>query len=108
MIGSTPGAVDEVLARMRALSAELDGPAPQRSAEADGAGFGDLLERSLAEVNATQQRSGDLARAFTLGEETNVAEVMVAAQQASLSFEAMNQVRSRLVSAYREIMNMQI
>jgi flagellar hook-basal body complex protein FliE len=33
-------------------------------------------------------------------------EVMIALQKASLSFQAMTEVRNRLVSAYQEIMNM--
>ncbi|MEE4302082.1 MAG: flagellar hook-basal body complex protein FliE [Pseudomonadales bacterium] len=108
MNGTGNVAINDVLARMRALSAELDAPAADAGAARETSGFSELLQRSLSEVNAAQQHSGDMARAFTLGEEANVAEVMVAAQQASLSFEAMNQVRSRLVTAYREIMNMQI
>ena len=35
-------------------------------------------------------------------------EVMIALQKASLSFQAMTEVRNRLVSAYQEIMNMPI
>jgi flagellar hook-basal body complex protein FliE len=35
-------------------------------------------------------------------------EVMIAWQKASLSFQAMTEVRNRLVNAYQEIMNMPI
>jgi len=35
-------------------------------------------------------------------------EVMIALQKASLSFQAMTEVRNRLVSAYQDIMNMPI
>jgi len=35
-------------------------------------------------------------------------EVMIALQKANLSFQAMTEVRNRLVSAYQEIMNMPI
>jgi len=34
--------------------------------------------------------------------------VMVSAQKANISFQQMIQVRNRLVSAYQEIMNMQV
>ena len=108
MISGNGAPIDDVLARMRALSAEFDTSGAQRTDGPAESGFSDLLAQSLKDVNAAQQHSGEMARAFTLGEETNVAEVMIAAQQASVSFEAMNQVRSRLVTAYREIMNMQI
>jgi flagellar hook-basal body complex protein FliE len=50
-----------------------------------------------------------MIRSFELGTgEASVAEVMVAMQKASLSFEAVTQVRNRLVEAYRDIMNMPI
>ena len=35
-------------------------------------------------------------------------EVMIALQKASLSFQAMTEVRNRLVTAYQEIMRMQV
>jgi flagellar hook-basal body complex protein FliE len=37
-----------------------------------------------------------------------VSEVMVAMQKSNVSFQAMLQVRNKLVSAYQEIMNMQV
>ncbi|MGZ5030965.1 MAG: flagellar hook-basal body complex protein FliE, partial [Methylobacter sp.] len=42
--------------------------------------------------------------------DTNVslAEVMVASQKASVSFQAMLQVRNKLVEAYKDVMNMPI
>ncbi|MEM1090161.1 MAG: flagellar hook-basal body complex protein FliE, partial [Pseudomonadota bacterium] len=38
----------------------------------------------------------------------NLAEVMVALEKASVSFEGVKQVRNRLVAAYQEIMNMPV
>ena len=50
-----------------------------------------------------------LATAFESGDPTvNLSEVMVAIQKASISFQAMTQVRNNLVSAYKEVMNMQV
>jgi len=37
-----------------------------------------------------------------------LSEVMVAMQKASLSFEATTQVRNKLLSAYKEVMNMTV
>ena len=50
-----------------------------------------------------------LQREFDLNApNVNLHEVMVSLQKASLSFQTMVQVRNRLVSAYQEIMNMQV
>ena len=47
--------------------------------------------------------------AFEIGDDSvSMPEVMVAVQKASISFEAVTQVRNRLLSAYQEIMNMQV
>jgi flagellar hook-basal body complex protein FliE len=40
--------------------------------------------------------------------QVDITQVMIQMQKASVSFEAMNQVRNRLVSAYQDIMNMPI
>ena len=72
--------------------------------KADGTGFGDMLKSAVDSVANTQQKSGELQRAFEMGDP----EVEIQMQKASVSFEAMNQVRNRLVSAYQDIMNMPI
>tara|TARA_R110002072_G_scaffold4663_1_gene32267 strand:+ start:2948 stop:3325 length:378 start_codon:yes stop_codon:yes gene_type:complete len=77
--------------------------------KADGTGFGDMLKSAVDSVANTQQKSGELQRAFEMGDpEVDITQVMIQMQKASVSFEAMNQVRNRLVSAYQDIMNMPI
>ena len=50
-----------------------------------------------------------MAKAFETGEgDASLAEIMIAAQKSSLSFDAMVQVRNKLVEAYKDIMNMPI
>ena len=69
--------------------------------------FAFLLKKSIDSVNDTQQAAGKMAVAFETGD-TNVslAEVMIASQKASVSFQAMLQVRNKLVEAYKDVMNM--
>jgi flagellar hook-basal body complex protein FliE len=103
--------IQNVLAQMRALSAR----AANGAAGADGAAaaqradFAALLKQSLDEVNAAQHDASRLATRFEQGApEVSLAEVMVSTQKASLQFEAVTQVRNRLIAAYQEIMNMQV
>ena len=71
--------------------------------------FAALLKASVDQVNATQQDSANLAKAFEQGDpNANLQEVMVSLQQANLSFQTMVQVRNKLVSAYHEVMSMQV
>jgi flagellar hook-basal body complex protein FliE len=102
---STPE-INQVLAQMRVMAASAQGMAPQAAGQAD---FGDLLQRSIHAVSETQQQSAALKRSFEMGDpEVDLASVMLASQKASLSFQAMVQVRNKLVEAYKDVMNMPI
>ena len=104
---STMG-IDQVLAQMRVMSAQA-ASAPKPAEQLSGGSFADMLKSSIDQVNETQQQAGEMKRAFELGEgDMNLAEVMVAVQKSSVSFEAMVQVRNKLIDAYKDVMNMPI
>ena len=72
-------------------------------------GFSEMVREAIDSVNETQMKSGELQRAFETGDpDVDITQVMIQMQKASVSFEAMNQVRNRLVNAYQDIMNMPI
>jgi flagellar hook-basal body complex protein FliE len=73
---------------------------------APGTGFADTLRTALDKVNASQQRASDISAAYERGEETDVAKVMLARQEAGVAFEATLQVRNKLLSAYLDILKM--
>ncbi len=102
--------ISQVLQQMRAMAAMAQNNMPtDAAAEAAKVDFGQLLKNSINEVNETQKTAKELAAAFEAGDKNvNLSEVMVAIQKASVSFQAMTQVRNNLVSAYKEIMNMQV
>ena len=100
--------INQVLAQMRALAQNsgVGEAAPRGPGTTD---FANLLKQSLDHVNQTQQASRELSTAFEMGDpNVSLAEVMVGMQKASVSFEAVNQVRNRLLSAYQDIMKMPI
>lgn len=102
--------INKVLGQMRALAAELRAPEaqPGRPGAADGS-FGRLLQQSLDSVSAQQAAAQSLSTRFEAGAgDVSIAEVMVSMQKASLSFQAMTEVRNRLVEAYQQVMNMPI
>lgn len=77
--------------------------------DTESGSFGQMLKSAVDSVNETQMKSAELQRAYELGEEgVDLTEVMIQMQKASVSFEAMTQVRNRLVAAYQDIMNMPI
>ena len=71
-------------------------------------GFTDALNSALNQVNGLQAQAGEAASAFERGETTDIAAVMLAKQQASVSFEATLQVRNKLLSAYKDIISMPV
>ena len=97
--------VNQVLAQMRAMS--LEAGSAKVPETGGGADFAAMLKQTIGAVNDTQQTAGKMTKAFETGD-TNVslAEVMVASQKASVSFQAMLQVRNKLVEAYQDVMNM--
>src|SRR3546814_8124195 len=60
-------------------------------------GFTDALKSALEQVNGLQNQAGEAAASFERGETTDIAGVMLAKQQASVSFEATLQVRNKLL-----------
>lgn len=99
----------QVLARSSALrdvrAASETGQA-SAPAQAPGGGFVDTLNTALRQVSAVQERSGDLQVAYERGQVTDIAQVMLARQEAGVAFEATLQVRNRLLEAYQDIMRM--
>jgi flagellar hook-basal body complex protein FliE len=99
--------IEQVLAQMRVMAAQAAGESD--ATRAAGGDFSQLLKNSLDEVNAGQQHAAELKTNFETGEgDVNLAEVMVAIQKSNLSFQAMVQVRNKLLDAYKDIMNMPI
>ena len=91
--------------RARGGAGSVDSSAPAE-APSPGGGFGETLKTAIHQVNATQQRASDISAAYERGEETDVAKVMLARQEAGIAFEATLQVRNKLLSAYLDILKM--
>jgi flagellar hook-basal body complex protein FliE len=102
--------IDQMLSVLRATSAQAGSrTAEAQSVAAGGADFAQILQNSIAQVNQTQQQAEGMAANFAAGDgNANLHEVMIALQKANVSFQEMVQVRNKLVSAYHDVMNMQV
>ena len=115
--------ISRILMQMRDMQARIEDslPASQEPAQlpdvgisntiqgSNKAAFGQLLKSAVESVNETQMQAASMQRAYELGDESvDLTQVMIQMQKASISFEAMTQVRNKVVSAYQEIMNMPI
>ncbi|WP_027852687.1 flagellar hook-basal body complex protein FliE [Marinobacterium litorale] len=113
--------INGVLAQMRELKAQaqqgarqIEMPEPiaqdvQKTRRVEENDFGDLFKRAIDTVNGHQAEAKKLATAYELGDPSvDLPQVMIQAQKASVSFQAMTEVRNRLVKSYEDIMNMAI
>jgi flagellar hook-basal body complex protein FliE len=103
-IAGSAGSIVAVSSPLRLTSPGIASPAGANKAD-----FSAVLNQALQQVSLKQDQAGDYARRFQLGD-TNVSleQTMVALQTANISFQALVQVRNRVVSAYQDIMNMQV
>lgn len=71
--------------------------------------FADMLKNAIDKVNETQKTASALRESYEMGDpEVDITQVMIASQKSTVAFEAMTQVRNKLVSAYQEIMRMPV
>lgn len=91
---------------LRDIRAASLAPSAYAPAPAPGAGFAATLDSAMRQVSAVQSRSSEMQVAYESGQITDVAQVMLARQEASVAFEAALQTRNKLLSAYQEIMRM--
>lgn len=94
-------------AATRPQASPLAGPgAPGAAPKAD---FASALKNSLDQVSASQNQADQMGQKFAMGDDTvTLSDTMIAMQKANIDFQAAVQVRNKLISAYHEIMNMQV
>ena len=66
--------------------------------------FGTTLKHFLGEVNGMQLHSDQMIQSFVRGEVTDLHQVVLAQQEASISLRLVGQMRDQLISAYQEVM----
>lgn len=82
---------------------------PAAAAAPGTADFGSMLRATIDKVDGAQNDAATLANRFQMGDsKVSLEDTMVAMSKASLSFQELVQVRNRVVSAYKDVMNLQI
>ncbi len=102
--------IEQMLSVLRSTAAQTTGGKPAEApAAAGGVDFAQVLKSSIDKVNQTQQQADQMAEKLAAGDTSqNLHEVMIALQTASVSFQEMVQVRNKLVTAYQDVMNIQV
>ena len=81
---------------------------PATAAAAPGAGFHQILASALSQVAQSGVIADNAISNYLAGGNQELHSTILATQNASLNFELLLQVRNKVVSAYEEVMKMQI
>jgi flagellar hook-basal body complex protein FliE len=82
---------------------------PEAAESSSSVSFSDALKAQLENVSKAQNQADDMGKRFAAGDDSvSLSDTMIAMQKASITFQATVQVRNKLVSAYHDIMNMQV
>lgn len=110
--GIDTGRIEAMIAQLKAAATRPENgvrPLQQDDVPVQKSDFAAALKASLDGVNNLQQRADSMAKRFVAGDDSvNLSDVMINSQKASIAFQATVQVRNKLVSAYHDIMNMQV
>ena len=82
--------------------------AAQGAGAVQGAGFGEVLNQFVGEVNQKQLDSTQAVNDLLAGKEVPLHQAMIAMQEAGVAFQLMVEVRNKLLEGYQELMRMQI
>jgi len=78
------------------------------SGKSGGGEFASLLESAVNQVESSRQNASQSIQQLISGEKEELHNTVLATQKAELQFEMFLQVRNKVVSAYQEIMKMQV
>jgi flagellar hook-basal body complex protein FliE len=79
----------------------------ERPKQSEG-GFQETLLEFTSQVNDSLREAGHMTQQFAVGERYDLHEIMIATENAGLSFKLLVEIRNKLVEAYQEIMRMQM
>jgi len=83
---------------------EIGGPArPSGSSD-----FSNILQSAIAEVEGSRTAADQSVQNFLTGDGEDLHSTVLAVQRAGLEFDMLMQVRNKVVSAYQEVMRMQM
>jgi flagellar hook-basal body complex protein FliE len=84
----------------------LNSPAESGSPETKS--FGAFLQDSISKVNELQSDANIAVEKLASGDSKNLHETLLAVEKADIAFRTMNQVRMKVIDAYKEIMKTQV
>tara|TARA_Y100000991_G_C21890794_1_gene313617 strand:- start:71 stop:385 length:315 start_codon:yes stop_codon:yes gene_type:complete len=101
-ITSLTGSIPSLRAQLRAQAEAALGTETHKTP------FTDRLGDAIREVAVAQNSAANMTKSYELGIENDLSKVMVSQQVSSLGFQMTLNVRNKMLSAYKDIMNMPV
>ena len=101
-VSSMTGPISSLRAQLRAQADAALAP------EVNSTPFTSRMGDALKEIASAQNQAADITKAYELGMENDISKVMISQQVSSLGFQLTLNVRNKMLSAYKDIMNMPV
>jgi len=73
-----------------------------------GSSFVDLLKDSISKVGELEKEADKEVEKLAKAESQDISSTMIAIEKADLTFQMMMQIRNKIITAYEEIMRIQV
>jgi len=83
-------------------------PLSNQKDSVQGESFGDLLNKSLEEVNSTQVEAYNAMEEIATGKVENLQQAVQKIEETELSLKLALEVKNKALAAYKEVMRMQV
>jgi len=80
----------------------------KKQAETSNPSFSDMLGKAVKDVNDQLVKASQGSAKMAVGKEVDITQTMIDIAKADLSFKLLLQVRNKALSAYEEVMRMQL
>lgn len=70
--------------------------------------FGNILARSLKDVNQLKLEADEAVENLAAGKQKDIHATMIALEKADVAFQLLMQVRNKIIAAYETVMRMQV
>tara|TARA_B100000131_G_C17871685_1_gene514482 strand:- start:359 stop:718 length:360 start_codon:yes stop_codon:yes gene_type:complete len=94
--------------QIKDIQENIAGLSPEVNEIKKNADFLSNIKEAIDDVSSTQLKSAQLTKNFELGLENDLTKVMIQQQMSSLGFQMTLNIRNKVLSAYKDIMNMPV
>lgn len=93
--------------RLESLDPTVSVPAVKTGQNQDSTSFGNMLVRSIDDVNRLKLEADVAVENMATGKQKDIHATMIALEKADVAFQLLMQIRNKIISAYETVMRMQ-